>query len=95
MSEWSRFALEAAKKAIKPTEKHERSQYVQRVAKQAIRKADRREQVHNQIRAARRERLWAEYDVATTLCLNCNGIGHLRGRCVERGIIDCSPLLCS
>lgn len=90
MSEWSPFAIRAAKEAFKPTERYHKSSFVQRVAKEEIQAIERRERRRNEVKAAIREKRWVEYDLATTLCLNCYGLGHRRGGCPEVGIIACS-----
>lgn len=65
-----------------------------KVRQNAIRKAKEaaREKVkiiHDREKAERREKLWREYDIATTVCLNCYGMGHRRP-CSAPGIIACS-----
>lgn len=57
------------------------SNYVRETAKAEARKS---------IQAARQEARWAEYELATTLCLNCYGLGHRRTQCRQQGIIACS-----
>lgn len=53
---------------------------------EAIQKA---KEIRDREKAERREALWQIYDVASTVCLNCYGMGHRRP-CSEPGIIACS-----
>lgn len=59
-------------------------------AKQETRAIERREYHRLCSNAARKERLRTEFELATTLCLNCYGLGHRRETCLDQGIIACS-----